>query len=95
MIRDTAMHVNLIFCIFFNRGGNFNKDYDRKMVTKVWLDSVGLAFISVFCRNIVHFLKGLIYSVVECRSEIINWQKKKKFLINILKNKRRFYGTCF
>lgn len=60
MIRDTAMHVNLIFCIFLNRGGNFNKDYDRKMVTKVWLDSVGVAFISVFCRNIVHFLKGLI-----------------------------------
>lgn len=22
-------------------------------------------------------------------------RKKKKFLINILKNKRRFYGTCF
>lgn len=61
MIQDTAMHVNLIFCIFFNRGGNFNKDYDRKMVTKVWLDSVGVAFISVFCRNIVHFLKGLIH----------------------------------
>lgn len=60
MIQDTAMTVNLIFYIFFNRGGNFNKDYDRKMVTKVWLDSVGVAFISVFCRNIVHFLKGLI-----------------------------------
>lgn len=41
MIQDTAMTVNLIFYIFFNRGGNFNKDYDRKMVTKVWLDSVG------------------------------------------------------
>lgn len=61
MIRDTAIHVNLIFCIFFfYRGGNFNKDYDRKMVTKVWLHSVGVAFISVFSRNIVHFLKGLI-----------------------------------
>lgn len=54
------MYVNLIFCIFFNRGGNFNKDYDRKMVIKVWFDFVGVVFILVFCRNIVYFLKGLI-----------------------------------
>lgn len=75
------MIVNLIFYIFFNRGGNFNKDYDRKMVIKVWFDFVGVVFILVFCRNIVYFLKGFIQYViyvVECRSEIINWQKKEE-----------------
>lgn len=47
MIPDTVMHVDY-FGFFFYRGGNFNKDYDRKMVTKVWLDSAGVAFIFFF-----------------------------------------------
>lgn len=71
----------IIFFFFFYRGGNFNKDYDRKMVTKVWLDSAGVAFIFwVFCRNIVHLFERFdihAIHVVECRSEIINWKKKK------------------
>lgn len=67
MIRDTAMHVNLIFCIFF-----FLTEVEilTKIMTEKWSQryglTVGVAFISVFFRNIVHFLKGLI--LIVCNS---------------------------
>lgn len=49
MIRDTAMHVNLIFCIFF-----FLTEVEilTKIMTEKWSQryglTVGVAFISVF-----------------------------------------------
>lgn len=59
MIRDTAMHVNLIFCIFQTEVEILTKIMTEKWSQRYGL-TVGVAFISVFCRNIVHFLKGLI-----------------------------------
>lgn len=85
----------LLFFFFLYRGGNFNKDYDRKMVTKVWLDSAGVAFIFwVFCRNIVHFFERFdIHVVCNSCSGMQKWNyqlEEKKILISVLPNKKDF-----
>lgn len=85
----------IIIFFFLYRGGNFNKDYDRKMVTKVWLDSAGVAFIFwVFCRNIVHFFERFdIHVVCNSCSGMQKWNyqlEEKKILISVLTNKKDF-----
>lgn len=85
----------IILVFFFYRGGNFNKDYDRKMVTKVWLDSAGVAFIFwVFCRNIVHFFERFdIHVVCNSCSGMQKWNyqlEEKEILISVLTNKKDF-----
>lgn len=98
MIPDTVMHVDY-FGFFFYRGGNFNKDYDRKMVTKVWLDSAGVAFIFwVFCRNIVHLFERFdIHVVCNSCSGMQKWNyqlEEKKNSHKCIDKQKRFYGTC-